>query len=526
MRGASALVVGAGVGGLVTALELAREGLAVTVLERGPGPGGKMRREVVGGRDLDAGPTVLTMRWVFDEILGRAGKNLESLVHVETAETLARHWWPNGSRLDLFADAERSREAVAEFAGAEEARGFERFREAASSIYRVLEPTFIEATKPSLPRLVARVGLRGLPQLASIKPFASMWGELGRYFRDYRLRQLFGRYATYCGSSPFLAPATLMLVAHVESEGVWLVREGMHGLATALARTAEENGVTFNYGAEVAQIQREHPRGAVSGVTLTSGQHLPASIVVWNGDSAALSACLAPQAGAGDAARAARKRSLSAVILGTVVPSADFPLDRHNVFFSEDYAAEFDDIFVRGRLPASPTVYVCAQDRPQRSAGLSDSTRTERLLCIANAPAAGQKFSPQSPEVEACRTSIIERLAAVGLKLSPQPETTLMRAPADYERLFPATGGAIYGAASHGWLASFLRPGSRSSVPNLYLAGGSVHPGPGVPMAAISGRLAAQAVVQDLISAGRWSPVAIPGGISTGRARTAAARSP
>ncbi|MFO1057935.1 MAG: phytoene desaturase family protein [Dongiaceae bacterium] len=522
LPGQRAIVVGAGIGGLVAALELAGRGLEVTVLERAAAPGGKMREVMVAGRPIDAGPTVFTLRPVFEAIFAAAGSSLDAHLVLRPVEVLARHAWNERDRLDLYADRERSAEAIAAFAGPAEGRGYRRFCERARRIWRTLAESFVDAPQPSLPGLVQAVGIGRLPDLLSISPFSTLWQALGEHFRDPRLRQLFGRYATYVGSSPFLAPATLMLVAHVEQEGVWLVEGGMHRLAAALAGLAAARGATFRYGAEVAELRIEG--GRIAGVALADGEHLAADAVVLNADVAALSGGAFGRPAAAAVAPASRaRRSLSAVTWALVARSAGFPLLRHNVFFSGDYRAEFDDLFGRSRLPAAPTVYVCAQDRDDRGRagvggpgdgpGGGPGDEPERLLCLVNAPATGDTHPFDAAEIEQCATRTFERLAACGLTL--RPEASQVTTPADFARLFPATGGAIYGQASHGWTASFQRPGSRSKVPGLYLAGGSVHPGAGVPMAALSGRHAAASLMADLSSTGRSRRTAMPGGTST-----------
>jgi len=504
------VVIGAGIGGLASALLLAARGLEVRVLERAPAPGGKMREVEVAGARMDAGPTVFTLRWVFDELLAQVGTGLDEHLSLTRAEVLARHAWDTGSQLDLFADLERSVDAIGGFAGADAARGYRDFCARARQVYTALEAPFLRASRPTPLSLVTRAGLRGLPALARISPFDALWTELGRYFRDPRLRQLFGRYATYCGASPWLAPATLMLVAHVEQQGVWLVEGGMHRIARLLARLAAERGAGFRYGAEVAAILTES--GRATGVRLADGERIEASAVVFNGDVAALGRGLLGREAAAGQPKAAAPRSLSALTFNLLAEARGFPLLRHSVFFSSDYAAEFDDILRRGRSPAEPTVYVCAQDRPAHDA--PPPAGPERLLCIVNAPPCGDARDFTREEIDTCQAQSFERLSRCGLRLHCPADRIQATTPTDFAQMFPATGGALYGQASHGWAASFSRPGSRSALPGLYLAGGSTHPGPGVPMAALSGRLAAQSVMADLASTSRSRPAAMPGGMS------------
>ncbi len=508
------IVVGAGVGGLAAALDLARQGLAVTVVERAPAPGGKMREvEVTPGVRVDAGPTVLTMRWVFESLFDDARLSFVERVPTHRARLLARHAWDgDGARLDLHADVADSTAAIGELSGAAEARRFAAFMQRAANIYRTLEGPFLRSSCTGPVALARAVGLTRLRALWGITPFSSLWRALGSHFRDPRLRQLFGRYATYCGSSPFHAPATLMLVAHVEQEGVWYVEGGMHRLAQALADAACARGVRLRYGADVTAVRVAH--GRASGVTLASGEHLDAEAVVLNADSAAVATGLfgEPAARAAPRARGAR-RSLSALTWLLTASCEGFPLARHNVFFSRDYAREFEHLFGAGEAPDAPTVYVCAQDR--RDGDGPATAREERLLVLVNAPADGDRRAWDESETLPCETRTFDLLSRCGLQLARRPETTRLATPADFHRLFPATGGALYGPASHGWQASFRRPGARTRLPGLYLAGGSTHPGPGVPMAALSGRIAAAAVMADLASTARSFPAAMPGGTST-----------
>lgn len=488
-----AVIVGAGIGGLAAAVELAAAGLEVVVLERAAAPGGKIRELAVGGRPVDSGPTVLTMRWVFERLFRTAGSRLEDHLVLQPAEVLARHAWGDGGRLDLFASRTRSADAIAAFAGPAEGRRYLDFCARAGRIYRTLEASFIDAARPSPVSLARRVG--GLADLWSIRPFDTLWQALGQQFRDARLRQLFARYATYCGASPYAAPATLMLVAHVEQDGVWLVQGGMARLPEALARLAAAMGVTLRYRAGVAAV--EVSGGRARAVTLDDGERIAADAILYNGDVAAL-----PDGLLGPAARRAAEpvpraaRSQSALAWSMLARTGGFPLLRHNVFFGPDYAEEFDAVFRRGRLPREPTVYVCAQDRDAAAGTAPDAP--ERLFCLVNAPPRGDEGPLPPAEIERCRTRAFDLMARCGLDVDPQATATTT--PADFAASHPGSGGALYGRAPHGWTASFRRPGAASRLPGLYLAGGSVHPGPGVPMAALSGRLAAHRLLADLAS--------------------------
>ncbi len=506
---ARAVVVGSGVGGLAAAVGLAREGFAVTVLEKEAAPGGKMRRVRAGGTFLDAGPTVLTMPWVFRGMFEASGVDFDHAVPTEPLTVLARHRWAeDGSGLDLFADSARSEEAIGDFAGAAEARAFRAFKADAKRLYDLLEGPFILSDRRSVPDMIGALGFGGLQELVKLGRAESLWKALSRRFADPRLRQLFARYATYTGSSPFLAPATLMLIAEVEMQGVRTVTGGMHALALAMADLARRHGADIRFGAAVEELIVRG--GRCIGVKTAAGEEIAADAVVFNGDANAVASGLLGR----DAARAvdptaAADRSLSALVLCMTARTSGMPLVHHNVFFDADYRSEFDDVFKRRRMPRNGAVYVCAQDRAD-----DDAPRdVERLLCLVNAPPEGNSGPFPPNEVRSCEDRLLTLLARCGLTLEP---TDVHRTtPEGFHRLFPATGGALYGPSSHGWTASIGRAPARSRLPGLYFAGGSVHPGAGVPMATLSGLRAASTVRADLASTLRSPRAAISGGMST-----------
>src|SRR4051794_31037455 len=241
---------------------MARAGVKVRLFERGAVVGGKLRDVEVGGHKVLAGPSVFTMRWVFDELFD--GK-LADYVTLQPVDPLCRHFFADGSALDLYTDEARSRDAIERFSGRRDADGYLKYRKHAAKIFDVVRGPFMENAVPSLFDFVSP---RALWQMTRIDGMRSLWRALEEYFVDPRLRQLFGRYATYNGSSPYHAPATLAVIAHVENAyGIFAVEGGIVRLAEALKRRAEELGVAIVCNADVDEIVLE-PTGGPMATTL------------------------------------------------------------------------------------------------------------------------------------------------------------------------------------------------------------------------------------------------------------------
>lgn len=485
---ARVVVIGAGMGGLAAAITLAANGCRVDLVERAEVPGGRMRELAVAGHPIDSGPTVFTMRDVFETLFRSADTHLNDHLELVPVHTLARHGWLDGSSLDLYRDIDLSAEAIEQFAGPAEADGYRRFAHDSEQIYQTLNHTFMRCSQPNPVSLALANGLRGIPALVKTRPFRSMWQDLGRYFRDPRLHQLFARYATYCGSSPLAAPATLNLIAHVERAGVWRVKGGMQRLAESLLALVDRQGTGMHFGENVVRINRRGRQ--VSGVELDSGRIIHCDAVVFNGDVNALSkGLLGEPVQRAVPNRRHEPRSLSAVTWSMVGRVNGFELDHHTVLFGEHYANEFNAIFKYRQLPDDPTIYLCAQDR-----GDAQPPRKgpERLFMLVNAP----PRTLGGDELRQLENTLQRRLSRHGLQLSI--EDAIRQTPEDFAARFAGTEGAIYGWPTHGWRGSFKRHGNRSSrLGGLYFAGGSVHPGPGVPMATLSGMIAARSLLED-----------------------------
>jgi 1-hydroxycarotenoid 3,4-desaturase len=499
------VIIGAGIGGLSAALRLAHRGLSVEVVDMADGPGGKMRtRESVAG-PVDIGPTVMTMRNVFEDLFTEVGERLEDHVTLHADTILARHWWRDGSMLDLHADPDLSAMAVRDFAGRKAEAEFRRFSDKARRLYETFDAPVMQEPAPKLAALTAHV-MKAPSLIPSMAPGLTLAQSLRLQFSDPRLQQLFGRYATYVGGSPYLSPAILGLIWHSEARGVWAVEGGMHKLAAALHRLAEARGARFRFGAKVQQIETQGD--ATTGVRLADGTRVSADMVLFNGDPKALFDGHLGEATV-DAVpkQAVGPRSLSAFVWGFAAEPSGVDLAHHNVFFCADPKVEFGDI-AKGRMPRDATLYICAQDR----GAAARPTGAERFEIIMNGPP-GHKTTDE--ERDTCRTRTFATLEKMGLSFSPVPDDTHLTTPADFDRAFPASDGSLYGRSPHGMMATFHRPGARTAVPGLYLCGGGTHPGAGIPMACLSGKHAAAAILSDLASTSTSPRTATRGGMST-----------
>ena len=501
-------VIGSGIGGLSAALRLAHAGARVTVLERHSTPGGKMRTLPSVAGPVDAGPTVLTMKPVFDGLFADVGARLEDHVTLLREPLLARHFWRDGTTLDLMADHDHSVANVGDAFGPRAAKDFNSFCTRAARLFETFDAPMMQSEAPSLTALAATV-LRNPAIIPAMAPHQTLAQMLRSSFSEPKLAQLFARYATYVGGLPDQCPALLSLIWEAERRGVWHVEGGMHRLATAIETLARQKGAAFRYNAHVTRI--EVTDGKACAVHTEAGR-LEIDAVLFNGDPRAISiGMLGEKCSTAVKSAAVESRSLSAQVQSfAATVERDFPLAAHNVLFADDGAGEYAPL-AHGTLQNDPTLYICAQDR----FGGATPKEPERFEIILNAPPTADSTSPSPQERTQCQTLIFNRLAAFGLTFSSNPTTDSLTGPHSFDALFPASNGSLYGRSPAGMMAAFNRPTARTKMAGLYLVGGGAHPGAGVPMATLCAQHAAEAMIKDLCLTSTSPRAATHGGMST-----------
>ena len=490
--GGTAIVVGAGLGGLSAAANLARAGWRVVLHEQGTVPGGKAGEARLGAYRWDTGPSLVTMPQVFRSTFERLGKRLEDYLTLVPLDRICAYFWPDGTMLGTSADPVRFGTEVDRSFGSG-SKELKRYLAGAARLWRIAGEIFLE--RP-IHETGSWLSLRTLPNILGlpfIDPFRSLHARNAASFRDPRLVQLFDRYATYNGSNPWRTPGTMGIIPHVEYEwGGWTVLEGIHAIPRALERVARELGVEFRYGTKVERILTD--KGRAVGVSWRDAAGLRgetrADAVVSDLDVLATWRELLGQPESKAARRYARlEPSSSGVVFYWGIKRRDERLGVNNIFFSKDYASEFRALFEEGRLPDDPTVYINITCRVTAGDAPPDG---DNWFVLVNAPPdRGQDWSAEIARLRVAVLRVLSERLGWDVGAAIVEEATLD--PARIALRTGGSGGSLYGIASNTPSAAFRRQANRCrEVDGLYFCSGSAHPGGGMPLVLLSGRMAAE----------------------------------
>ena len=481
------IVVGAGLGGLSSAIALAAEGYDVELVEAGHGPGGKAGEATVDGVAFDTGPSLLTMPDVLEQVFARAGRHASDYVTLRPLSPAFHYRFADGLELEIAHTLEETRANVLRVLGPAAMEELDAFLAYAKRIWDASAPSFVYGEAPTAARL-ARMDWRTLWGLTQIDAHRSMWRGITRHVRNPHLQTLLARYATYNGSDVRQAPATLNCIAYVElALGGFGIEGGVFAMVRALEALARDLGVRFHYGTRVEGLAMDGRR--VIGVETAQGTRRARSVVA-NADAAQVA-----RTWLSDTSVAAPRVRLAASMSGwNGVIRARRREDRaaHEVLFDTPYLQEFADIFDAQRAPSTPTIYLCAQEKAHGRTGWAEH---EPLFVMVNAPSIEHVADPDGLTAGVA-TRVLERLRALG-RIDADDALVWERHPVQLAASFPGSHGGIYGSASNSRFAAFLRPANASKhVDGLYYASGSAHPGGGMPLCMLSGLRAADALAR------------------------------
>lgn len=495
---ATVAVVGAGLGGLAASIALASSGHRVRLFEKNAFVGGKLSRRSVDGHTFDLGPSLLTLPDVFRDLFARAGADFDAQVPIHRLGVLCRYQFSDGSRLDIPDGLDAQCEAIHAF-NPSEVDAYRRFLRYAREVYEAASRPFMYRPFGDVSGFGGAEGRAMLRQLPRILSPRSLHGLLSTFFRDPRLVQLFGRFATYNGSTPYRAPATFAIIAHVEHElGAYHIPGGLYRIAEAELALARSLGVDVQLNRRVVGV--ELTNGRTTGVRCDDGESVAADAVVVNADATtAYERLLPPEADPFTRRRLTRSEpSTSALVMLAGVRRPLPALDHHNVFFSADYRDEFDALFTRRDIPRDPTLYVCASTRTDPSQAPDGC---ESLFAMVNLAALDKREDRQAT-IDALRPRIFDRLARGGITLTDADlahESYLT--PTDFAERYGSRDGSIYGPSSNTRIQAFWRAQNRAPrIGGLFFAGGGAHPGGGMPLVTLSGTIAASLVEEYLKS--------------------------
>lgn len=489
-RPKKAIIIGSGIAGISTSIRLAQLGLEVTVFEANDYPGGKLTAFEENGFRFDSGPSLFTMPVLVDELFELSGLNPRNYFRYKQVETTCHYFYNDGTIIKAFADKEKLKEEIDLKLDGHGDQVIEYLSDSAK-IYNRTSAVFLEKSLHRIGSYLSRDTLKALFSLKSLYLRSTMNKVNKKKLGHEKLVQLFNRYATYNGSSPYLAPGILTLIPHLEFNlGTFFPDEGMHLITKSLVKLAESRGVKIKYNSKVNKINLAGKK--VSGVQV-NGEQLEADIIVSNMDIVPTYKQLLPELKQPRQVLE-QERSSSAIIYYWGIDKQFPDLDLHNIFFSKGYEEEFNHIFKEHDLYEDPTVYVhvsskyCEHDAPKGK---------ENWFVMINAPSnVGQDWDGL---IATSRTRIIRKLSEIlDCDLNNLIVSESVLDPRTIESKTSSFRGSLYGASSNHWLSAFIRhPNFHTKINGLYFCGGSVHPGGGIPLSILSGKIVSELIQHD-----------------------------
>jgi len=486
------IVIGGGLAGLASAIRLAGLGLQVKLFEKNASAGGKMNRWMDGEFRYDTGPSLLTMPFVIDDLFGFVGEKRESYLNFMPVEPVCKYFWDDGVFLSASMDAKVMHQEISALSKAD-ASNYNRFIGYSKRIYDLSADIFLYNPIHEMRSILKPSLLRRFLLIHRIDPFRTVDRGIRRFFSDERIIQIFNRYATYNGSDPFQAPATLNIIPFVEYVlGGYYIRGGMYKLVEALLSLALGMGVEINTNAEVKQIM--YNASGVKGV-IVNDESVSADRIVCNADVVTAHSDLIPDQPRLRRRYAQLEPSLSGLVFMWSVRGRHEQLQHHNILFSNNYRREFQQLFVDRDSPDDPTVYIsisAKSDPDQAPAGC------ENWFVLVNMPylSEGQDWDQI---IHKTRNMIIQKLLRQGIDLSGKIGSEKIITPIDFKSLYGSNRGSIYGVSSNSRSSAFRRPGNRSKkIKGLYFAGGSTHPGGGIPLVLLSAKIVTDLIKRDM----------------------------
>lgn len=481
-------IIGAGIGGLSTACLLASKGHSITVFEKNQTVGGKMNTVKSDGFTFDTGPSLLTMPYILEKLFSQCGVKLSDYLSLLPLSPICRYHYQDGNTFNCFDDRLKTQEEINEIAP-EDSEAYSRFLDYSESLYIKTSDAFIHNPLYDL----SDFKNLDLFSFFGIDAFSNVSNRVDSYFRSPYLRKFFKRFTTYNGSSPYLAPATLNVIPHVElNQGGFYVDGGMYKIAEALFDLGKSLGVKFSFESIVNEIQVHN--GKVSAL-VSNGATYQADLIIANSDSTETVVNLLSEKVISLKKKEAAKNiepSCSGFVLLLGIDKVYEELAHHTIFFSKDYEHEFKQIFNQKVMPDDPTIYVAntSFSNPEHA-----PENGSNLFILVNAPYLSPNYNWDENKQQYGK-HVIQELEKRGLEnLSKHILFKELITPSDFYAKYLSNKGSIYGTSSNNKFSAFIRPRNKSrEIDGLYFVGGSTHPGGGIPLVVQSAFNAAELI--------------------------------